>query len=49
MGYEPKWKIDPLMMDTVRDYLMAYAKSKEWTWEDDGLFSTKFFTGGVLV
>ena len=49
MGYEPKWKIDPLMMDNVRDYLMAYAKSKEWTWEDDGMFSTKFFTGGVLV
>ena len=49
MGYEPKWTINALCMDNVRAYLEAFAKENEWTWEEDGLFSTNFYKEGVLV
>ena len=43
MGYEPKWKINSLMMDNVRAYLCAFAKEQNWSWEPDGMFSSKFY------
>jgi hypothetical protein len=49
MGYEPKWKMNALVMDSVRSYLMAFAAANEWTWEEDGPFSTNFYKEGVLV
>jgi len=51
MGYEPKWKINALTMDSVRAYIMSYAKSMGWSWEEDGMFSTKFYRAneGELV
>ena len=43
MGYEPKWKMNALVMDNVRAYLMSYAKSRGWSWEEVGMFETKFY------
>jgi hypothetical protein len=43
MGYEPKWTINSLCMDNVRAYLEAFAKENKWSWEEDGLFTTKFY------
>ena len=49
MGYEPKWKINSLMMDNVRAYLEAFARENKWSWEEDGLYTTKFYKNGELV
>ena len=43
MGYEPKWKMNSLVMDNVRAYLMEYARSEGWRWEEVGMFETKFY------
>ena len=43
MGYEPKWQIESLAMDSVRDYIQKFASCEGWSWEDDGMFSTKFY------
>jgi len=45
MGYEPKWKIDNLMMDSVRAYVSTWAASKNYSWTSDSLYSTTFFRG----
>ena len=42
MGYEPKWKIEHLMLDSVRAYISTWAASMNYSWEEDGMFSTKF-------
>ena len=49
MGYEPKWKISSLAMNSVREYLMAFANAEGWTWEEDGMFSTKFYRTGEMI
>ena len=43
MGYEPKWTINALCMDNVRAYLEAFARENNWTWEEDGMFTTNFY------
>ena len=45
MGYEPKWKIENLMMDSVRAYVSTWAASKNYSWTSDSLYSTTFFRG----
>ena len=47
MGYEPKWTINSLAMDSIRDYIQKYANTEGWSWEEDGMFSHKFFKNGV--
>ena len=49
MGYEPKWKMNALVMDNVRAYLMSYATTEGWSWEEDGMFSTKFYRNSELA
>jgi hypothetical protein len=49
MGYEPKWKMNALVMDNVRAYLMSYAATEGWSWEEDGMFSTKFYRNSELA
>ena len=47
MGYEPKWQIESLAMDSIRDYIQKYANTEGWSWKEDGMFSHKFFKNGV--
>ena len=47
MGYEPKWQIESLAMDSVRDYIQKFASSEGWSWEEDGMFGHKFYKDGV--
>ena len=47
MGYEPKWKIDYTGMDYVRSYLSAWAESMNYSWEEDGPYSTSFNRGDI--
>ena len=49
MGYEPKWSINSLAMDSIRDYIGKFANSEGWSWEEDGLFCHKFYKNGELV
>lgn len=47
MGYEPKWQIESLAMDSIRDYIQKYANTEGWSCKEDGMFSHKFFKNGV--
>ena len=47
MGYEPKWSINSLAMDSIRDYIQKYANTEGWSWEEDGMFGHKFYKNGV--
>ena len=47
MCYEPKWQIESLAMDSIRDYIQKYANTEGWSLEEDGMFSHKFFKNGV--
>jgi hypothetical protein len=49
MGYEPKWKIDYTGMDYVRSYLTAWAESMNYSWVEDGPYSTDFNRGNIDI
>ena len=49
MGYEPKWTINSLAMDSIREYIQKFANTEGWSWERDGMFGHKFYRNEELV
>tara|TARA_Y100001949_G_C15963766_1_gene320536 strand:+ start:591 stop:983 length:393 start_codon:yes stop_codon:yes gene_type:complete len=42
MGYEPKWKMDYLALNSVRAHLKAYAATEKYEWFEESPYNVIF-------